>query len=144
MAKPMFTPEELEELRRADEEIDENFVMTAEDYQRSQKLDSECGKKKYRYPEKAHDYYLKNRERILAKNREYGHRVQENGKTYFQNYRDKNRETLREQSKARYRADPSKHSKRNREYYYRHREEILAKARERHQKQKKEKQDERV
>ena len=37
----MFTPEELEELRRADAEIDENFRLTNEEIQESRKRDRE-------------------------------------------------------------------------------------------------------
>ena len=37
----MFTPEELEELRRADAEIDENFRLTNEEIQASRKRDRE-------------------------------------------------------------------------------------------------------
>ena len=37
----MFTPEELEELRRADAEIDENFRITNEEIQASRKRDRE-------------------------------------------------------------------------------------------------------
>ena len=39
MAKPMFTPEELEELRRFDEELDEEFVQTQEEIEASRKRD---------------------------------------------------------------------------------------------------------
>lgn len=37
----MFTPDELEELRRADAEIDENFRLTNEEIQASRKRDRE-------------------------------------------------------------------------------------------------------
>lgn len=37
----MFTPEELEELRRADAEIDENFRLTNEEIQASRNIDRE-------------------------------------------------------------------------------------------------------
>ena len=39
MARPMFTPEELEELRRFDEELDEDFVQTQEEIVQSRKRD---------------------------------------------------------------------------------------------------------
>ena len=39
MARPMFTPEELEELRRFDEELDEDFVQTQEEIVASRKRD---------------------------------------------------------------------------------------------------------
>ena len=39
MARPMFTPEELEELRRFDQELDEDFVQTQEEIVQSRKRD---------------------------------------------------------------------------------------------------------
>ena len=39
MARPLFTPEELEELRRFDEELDEGFVQTQEEIVESRKRD---------------------------------------------------------------------------------------------------------
>lgn len=38
---PLFTPEELEELRRADQEIEENFQITQEEINQSRKRDRE-------------------------------------------------------------------------------------------------------
>ena len=38
----LFTPEELEELRRADEEIEANFRLTIEDLRRSRQLDRDA------------------------------------------------------------------------------------------------------
>lgn len=41
MAK-LFTPEELEELRKADEEIEESFSLSQEDWKRSKQLDRDA------------------------------------------------------------------------------------------------------
>ena len=87
----MFTPEELEELRRADAEIDESFRLTKEEMQASRKRDRESvvdrkdhrGKKIADYQaayreankEKIADYqaawFEKNREKWNAYQREY-------------------------------------------------------------------------
>lgn len=42
MARPMFTPEELEELRRADEELDAEYTQTQEEIIASRKRDREA------------------------------------------------------------------------------------------------------
>ena len=39
MARPLFTPEELEELRRFDEELEEDFCQTQEEIDQSRKRD---------------------------------------------------------------------------------------------------------
>ena len=72
----MFTPEELEELRRADAEIDENFRLTNEEMQASRKRDRESvvdrkdhrGKK---IPAQQAAWFQKNREKWNAYQREY-------------------------------------------------------------------------
>lgn len=72
----MFTPEELEELRRADAEIDENFRLTNEEIQASRKCDRESvvDRKDHR-GKKIADYQAawkkKNREKWNAYQREY-------------------------------------------------------------------------
>lgn len=75
MAK-LFTEEELEELRRADAELDEEFSLTPEDLQFSRQLDRDAkldrldnhGRKKA--AQKA-AYYEANREKYIAYMREY-------------------------------------------------------------------------
>lgn len=75
MARPMFTPEELEELRRADAELDETFVQTMEEFKASSRRDREAlrdrkdaerGKESDRH----RAYYEANREKTLEKRRE--------------------------------------------------------------------------
>ena len=72
----MFTPEELEELRRADAEIDENFRLTNEEIQASRKRDRESVvDRKDNHGKKIADYqaawFQKNREKWNAYQREY-------------------------------------------------------------------------
>ena len=76
MKKPMFTPEELEELRRADAEIDEGFCLTQEEYVESRRRDRDMkismldykGKK---IAESQRAYREANREKYNAYMREY-------------------------------------------------------------------------
>ena len=76
MAKPMFTPEELEELRRFDEELDDSFVQTQEEIRESRKRDREA-KLRAMEPERRKiaeyqaAYYEANREKRNAYMREY-------------------------------------------------------------------------
>ena len=67
----LFTPEELEELRRVDEEIDADFRLTNEDLRSSRKLDREAqleamdpDKRKVSAQQKA--YREANREKVSA------------------------------------------------------------------------------
>ena len=101
MAKPMFTPEELEELRRFDEALDEDFVQTQEEIAASRKRDRaaavanmEPEKRKiaeraaaYReankdkIAERAAAYYEANKDRIRAQRQERYLRQKEAAKT---------------------------------------------------------------
>ena len=72
----MFTPEELEELRLADAEIDENFRLTNEEIQASRKRDRESvvDRKDHRGKKIAAQqaaWFQKNREKWNAYQREY-------------------------------------------------------------------------
>ena len=100
MAKPMFTPEELEELRRFDEALDEDFVQTQEEIAASRKRDRaaavanmEPGKRKIaeyqaayyeankdKIAERAAAYREKHREELNAKARESMRRLRERRK----------------------------------------------------------------
>ena len=72
----LFTPEELEELRRADAELDEEFVQTQEEIEESRKRDKQArfdrlddkGKK---IAENKRAYYEANREKIAENQRAY-------------------------------------------------------------------------
>ena len=76
MARPLFTPEELEELRRADEELDEEFVQTQEEIVESRKRDREAAlsqldNKSRKIAENQRAYREANREKYNAYMREY-------------------------------------------------------------------------
>ena len=76
MARKLFTLEELEELRRADEELDETFVQSQEERVASRKRDreaklSQMPPEKRRIAENKRAYYEANREKINAYMRLY-------------------------------------------------------------------------
>ena len=72
----LFTPEELEELRRADAELDEEFVQTLEEINASRKRDKESkldrlDNKSKKIAENKRAYYEANREKWNAYLRAY-------------------------------------------------------------------------
>ena len=91
----MFTPEELEELRRADAEIDENFRLTNEEIQASRKRDRESvvDRKDHR-GKKIADYQAAyreaNKEKIAAQQAAWFEKNREKWNAYQREYR-KNR-----------------------------------------------------
>ena len=127
----MFTEEELEALRRADAEIEEDFEMTAEEYKASRKLDLVGGNQKRR--EQQRQYQRKNKQKLNAYNKAYRNRVMPNGKTYAQNWRDNHREELNARQRTRVRANHEKMIAYSREYYLKNRERILQREREKYQ-----------
>lgn len=114
----MFTPEELEELRRADAEIDENFRLTNEEMQASRKRDREAvvdrkdhrGKKiaaqqaAYREAnkEKIADYqaayYEANKEKIAAQKAAWKKENREKRNAHQREYRKKRKAASRSAS----------------------------------------------
>lgn len=71
-----FTAEELEEMRRADEEIEANFRLTNEDIRRSRELDENAkfdrkSNKQQKIAENKRAYYEANREKIAENQRAY-------------------------------------------------------------------------
>lgn len=88
----MFTPEELEELRRADAEIDENFRLTNEEIQESRKRDLESvldrkdhrGKKIAEYQAA---YREANKEKIAAQQAAWFQKNREKWNAYQREYR---------------------------------------------------------
>ena len=72
----LFTPEELEELRRADEELDESFVQTQEEISESRKRDrkaklQQMDPKQQKIAESQKAYREANREKYNAYMRAY-------------------------------------------------------------------------
>ena len=78
----LFTPEELEELRKADAELDEEFALTQEEIVESRKRDKQVkfdrlyGKQK-KIAENKRAYYEANREKWNAYMREYRRKKKE-------------------------------------------------------------------
>ena len=93
----IFTPEELEELRRADAEIDENFRLTNEEIQASRKRDRESvvdlkdhrGKK---IAAQQAAYYEAHKEKIAAQQAAYREANKEKIAAQQAAWRKKNRE----------------------------------------------------
>ena len=78
----LFTPEELEELRRADAELDEEFVQTQEEINESRKRDKaflhdRLDRKSKKIAENQRAYREANREKLNAYLREYRKRKKE-------------------------------------------------------------------
>lgn len=96
----MFTPEELEELRRADAEIDENFRLTNEEIQASRKRDRESvidrkdnhGKK---IAAQQAAYREANKEKIAAQQAAWKKGNREKWNAYLREYRKKRKAASR-------------------------------------------------
>lgn len=97
----LFTPEELEELRRADAELDESFTQTQEEIRESQRRDRKIlNERKTEQAKKITEYkrayYKKNREKILEYKRGYDKANHEKIAGYKRTYYKKNREKILE------------------------------------------------
>ena len=73
--KPLFTPEELEEMRRADEEIEDGFFVTNEEMAESRERDrrhrfNELDEKGQKLAETQRRYYEANREKVAETKRQ--------------------------------------------------------------------------
>lgn len=82
---PLFTPEELEELRRADQEIEENFQITQEEINQSRKRDRESALESIDHHHRKIAAYQAayreaNREKYNAYHREYQRKWREKQK----------------------------------------------------------------
>ena len=99
----MFTPEELEDLRRADAEIDENFRLTNEEIQASRKRDRESlvDRKDHR-GKKIADYQAAyreaNKEKIAAQQAAWKKENREKWNAYQREYRKKRKAASRSAS----------------------------------------------
>ena len=96
----MFTPEELEELRRADAEIDENFRLTNEEIQASRKRDRESvvDRKDHRGKKIAAQqaaYREANKEKIAAQKAAWIEKNREKWNAYQREYRKKRKAASR-------------------------------------------------
>ena len=106
MPRKMFTDEELEELRRADAELDANFIQTQEEITASRKrdraavLDNLDNQKRAR-AENQRAYYEANREKIAENKRAYYEANREKIAENKRAYREANREKIAENKRAR-------------------------------------------
>ena len=87
----LFTPEELEELRRADEALDESFVQTQEEIELSRERDrksrlSNMDPDKRKIAESKRAYYEANKDKIAESKRAYREANREKYNAYMRNY----------------------------------------------------------
>ena len=92
MARKLFTAEELEELRRADEELDESFVQTQDEINESRRRDrasqlDNMDAKHRKIAENQRAYYEANREKIAENQRAYREANREKINAYMRGYR---------------------------------------------------------
>ena len=92
----LFTPEELEELRRADEELDESFVQTQEEISESRKRDrkaklQQMDPKQQKIAESKKAYREANREKIAESQKAYREANREKYNAYMRAYMAKRR-----------------------------------------------------
>lgn len=97
MARPLFTPEELEELRRFDEELEEDFCQTQEEIVQSRKRDraatvAAMDPKKRKIAEYQAAYYEANKDKIAERNAAWRKANRERWNAYFREYRRRKRE----------------------------------------------------
>ena len=87
----LFTPEELEELRRADEALDESFVQTQEEIELSRERDrksrlSNMEPDKRKLAESKRAYREANKDKIAESQRAYREANREKYNAYMRNY----------------------------------------------------------
>ena len=87
----LFTPEELEELRRADAELDESFIQTPEEIKLSRERDrksrlSSMDPDKRKLAESQRAYYEANKDKIAEYQRAYREANREKYNAYMRNY----------------------------------------------------------
>ena len=99
MARPMFSPEELEELRRFDEELDKEYVQTQEEIVQSRKRDRAAAvanmePEKRKIAEYQAAYYEANKDKIAEYKAAYREANKDKIAEYQAAYREKHREEL--------------------------------------------------
>ena len=125
-----FTAAELEEMRRADEEIEREFRVTPEDLRRSREQDRQAEldalptaeriKREYRRA-----YYAANRDKVLEYRRAYYEANREKVLEYQRAYREANREKVLEGQRAYREANREKVLEGQRAYREANREKVL-------------------
>ena len=96
----LFTPEELEELRKADAKLDEEFVQTQEERVASRNRDRMARMEgmepeRRKIAENQRAYYEANREKIAENQRAYREANREKYNEYMRNYYRRKREAAR-------------------------------------------------
>ena len=125
----LFTSEELEELRRADEAIERGFRLTNEELAESRERDRESvldqmdGKTR-RVAERNKAYYAANRERLAEYQKAYREVNREKVAEYQKAYYEANRERVAKYKKAYYEANRERLAERRKAYYEANRERV--------------------
>ena len=126
MAK-LFTEEELEELRRADAELDEEFSLTPEDLQFSRQLDRDAKLDKLdnqgrRKAAQQAAYYEANKDKIAAQQAAYREANKDKIAEYQAAYYEANKDKIAAQQATYREANREKYNAYMREYYRKRRE----------------------
>jgi hypothetical protein len=146
----LFTQAELEEMRRADEEIEQSFVITREEVAASRKLDREAKARKKESgenptpkksaAERMAEYYRDNYEAISARNKkrylENREEILARSKAYYRQHKDErseyrkkryveNKDRILAGTREYYKKNMDAVSERQKAYYQAHREQIL-------------------
>ena len=131
MSRSIFTPEELEELRRADAEIEAGFMITREEREAGNKRDRRFKiENSYGSEAAKRECYEANREKIAAAKREYYEANREKIAAAKREYYEANREKIAAAQREYYEANREKIAAAKREYYEANREKIAAARRE--------------
>lgn len=127
----MFSAEELEELRKADAEIERGFSgMTAKESALARRLEASARRSGYTEAQrKKAEYYQKNRERICARKKAWAAQNVEKIRAYNRLYYQRHREEILQRQREWNRENYERQLERGRRYYDKHREEINARLR---------------
>ena len=135
MARPMFSPEELEELRRFDEELDKEYVQTQEEIVQSRKRDRAAAvanmePEKRKIAEYQAAYYEANKDKIAEYKAAYREANKDKIAEYQAAYYEANKDKIAEYKAAYREANKDKIAEYQAAYREKHREELNTKARE--------------
>ena len=119
----LFTAGELEEIRKADEELDEDIRKNRPRADRTEWF---------------REYYRKNKEHILQVGKQYRKKNRDVLREKAKAYREKNREAIAAKHKAWYQANKERIKAKSIAYHYEHRDACLEAMRERKRRLKKE------
>ena len=116
-----FTTEELEEMRRADEEIDADFRLNPDDLRRSRLMDREAMQEmltpeKRKVAERKRAYREANRDKLAEYQRAYYEANRDKLAEYKRAYREANRDKVAEYQRAYYEANRDKVAEYQRAY----------------------------